>query len=390
MKILVLGDLPPFVLGGAEQQLLLLAQAWREAGHDVRVLGHRTPTGTHAGVPAHRIRVAYRAGRLVRGATFALSLAWRLLGEGRRADVVYCRFLGEAAIVATAMKSLGLLRTPLVVVPAASGEGVHSDLARLRASPMWPLLESRLRREVQAFNAISPAIRDELHGAGLGPVSSIPNGVRLPAQSRARTVPAPADRFWLFCGRLVRQKGVDLLLEALASPSDDGTRLVIAGEGPEEPTLRAASVRLGVADRVSFLGRLDHAQLLELMGRAYALVLPSRYEGLSNAALEALGAGVPVLSTRCGGIDAYLEGTGAGWVCDATPASLAEALAEAAGASPGQWEQCSRHSRALAEQMFAIDACAAAHLMLFAQLAPRGARSPVDTSTGNPPASSPR
>lgn len=389
MNILVLGDLPPFVLGGAEQQLLLLAQAWRNAGHEVRVLGHRTPTGVHAGVPARRIRVVYRAGRLVRGATFTVSLAWRLLREGRRADIIYCRFLGEAAIVATAMKSLGLLATPLVVVPAASGEGAHSDLARLRSSRLWPVLKSRLRREVQAFNAISPAIRDELRIDGLGPVSEIPNGVQLPSLPRARTVPAPEDRFWLFCGRLVPQKGVDLLLEALASTAADGMRLVIAGEGPEEGLLRAASASLGIADRVSFLGRLTHADLLALMDNAYALVLPSRYEGLSNAALEALGAGLPVLSTRCGGIDTYLD-AGTGWVCDATPASLAAALMEAAGIPAWQWEQRSRRSRALAERAFAIDACAAAHLNLFARLIPHGARSPVDTPPGSPPASSPR
>lgn len=389
MRILLLGDLPPFVLGGAEAQLLLLAKAWKEAGHDVLVLGHRTPTGVQDGVPARRIRVVYRMGRMVRGITFGLSLAWNLLRESRRTDVIYCRFLGEAAVVTTVLKALGLVATPLVVAPAASGEGAHSDLARLRSSRLWPLLQAWLRREVQMFNAISPAIQEELRAAGLDPVSVIPNGVRLPTLRDARSAPAVPERVWLFCGRFVHQKGADLLLEALALPESGNLRVLLAGEGPEEEALRAISDRLGLSDRVSFLGRLSHLQLLDAMQRAYALVLPSRYEGLSNAALEALGAGLPVLSTRCGGIDAYL-GAGIGWVCEATPASLAASMGNAARIPAAEWEERSRRSRKLAEDRFGITHCADEHLALFARLAPQRAPAPADTPRDNPPASSSR
>ena len=389
MRLILLGDLPPFVLGGAETQLLLLAKAWMEAGHDVLVLGHRTPTGVHEGVRARRIRVFYRMGRLLRGITYGLSLAWNLLREGRRTDVIYCRFLGEAAVVTTALKAVGLLTTPLVVAPAASGEGAHSDLARLRSSRIWPLLRAWLQREVQMFNAISPAIREELRSAGLGPVSTIANGVRLPAFPEARSAPDMTERFWLFCGRFVHQKGADLLLEALARPESGNLRLLLAGEGPDAEALHTASQRLGLSDRVSFLGRLSHAQLLDVMRSAYVLVLPSRYEGLSNAALEALGAGLPVLSTRCGGIDAYL-GDGIGWVCEATPISLAASMGNAASISPAEWNERSRRSRNLAETKFGIKHCADEHLEMFGRLTRQRSPAPVDTPRDNPPASSPR
>lgn len=382
----MLGDLAPFVPGGAERQLSLLAEAWRDAGHDVLVLGHRTPTGTHRGVPARRIRVAYRFGRPVRGLTFALSLAWNLVREGRRTDVVYCRFLGEAAIVAALVKSTGMLRVPLVVTPAASGEGVHSDVSRLRSSRAWPLWNFFLRRRVEAFNAISPAIRDELQRAGLGPLSGIPNGVRLPVPPKARSMPAPGDRFWLFCGRLVPQKGLDLLLEAIALAPDADLGLVVAGDGPEEGALKDECRKRGLDARVTFLGALPHVGVLELMGRAHALVLPSRYEGLSNAALEALACGLPVLGTRCGGIDAYLDAK-TGWTCEAEPRSLASALSASARVSAEEWADRSRRSRALVERSFAIDRCADAHLNLFARLA---APSPAGTHRDNPPASPPR
>jgi len=388
MKILILGDLPPFVLGGAEQQLLLLAQAWREANHQVLVLGHRTPSGMHQGVPSRRIRVAYRFGKFMRGLTFTLSLARALLREGKKYDVVYCRFLGEAAIVAVSMKAMGLLSLPLVVTPAASGEGVHSDINRLRASLFWPLWKFLLQRQVDAFNAISPAIHAELRQAGLGPTSDIPNGVRLPELERERSIPATDARFWLFCGRLVPQKGVDLLIEALSLMSAESIPLVIVGEGPEENELRDDCQRLELADRVTFQGRLPHSRLLEMMQRAYALILPSRYEGLSNAALEALALGLPVVSTRCGGIDAWLDPE-TGWVCEADPSSIAGALS-ATRVSPEEWESRSRRSRGLVEQTFAIERCAAEHLSLFARIAGLPSRSPDDMPPHSPRTSSPR
>lgn len=382
----MLGDLAPFVPGGAERQLSLLAEAWRNAGHDVLVLGHRTPTGTHRGVPARRIRVAYRFRRPVRGLTFALSLAWNLVRERRRIDVIYCRFLGEAAVVTAIVKATGVLRVPLVVTPAASGEGVHSDVSRLSSSRAWPLWRFFLRHRVQAFNAISPAIHDELQRNGLGPLSGIPNGVQLPVAATVRPAPAPADRFWLFCGRLVPQKGLDLLLEAIALAQDADLGLAIAGDGPEEGALKDDCRKRGLDSRVTFLGSLAHADVLDLMGRAHALVLPSRYEGLSNVALEALASGLPVLSTRCGGIDTYLD-CETGWICEAEPRSLAAALSTTARVPPEEWADRSRRSRALAERSFAIDHCAAAHLNLFASLT---APAPADTHRDNPPPFPPR
>lgn len=367
MKILVLGDLPPYVLGGAERQLLLLSEAWHDAGHDILVLGHRTPTGLHNGIRARRVGVVYRCGRLLRGITFSLSLGWHLWRERRNFDVIYCRFLGEAAIVAVTAKAIGLLSLPLVVAPAAAGEGTNSDVSRLRSMRAWPLLRWWLRKGVQAFNAISPAIHEELDETGLGPVTAIPNGVRMPASPRPHVPPGPSERFWMFCGRIAPQKGLDMLLNALARTGRSDIRLMVVGEGPDEEALRAYCQRLGLLDRVSFTGRLSHSETLETMTRAYALVLPSRYEGLSNAALEALASGLPVLSTRCGGIDEYLQG-GTGWVCDADPHSLADALSVSADAPAEQWQEMSVASRVLATKSFAIDMCATEHLRLFSDV----------------------
>src|SRR3546814_21018699 len=90
------------------------------------------------------------------------------------------------------------------------------------------------------------------------------------------------------------------------------------------------------------------------MGRAFALALPLRYACLSNARLEALSLGLPVISTRCGGIDEYLR-DGAGWVGGANPRSLAVALVISADATPNRWNNIRQASITLVAKSFAIE-----------------------------------
>jgi glycosyltransferase involved in cell wall biosynthesis len=367
MRIVVLSDLPPFVLGGAEQQVKLLTSAWMHAGVEVLVLGHRTPTGIHNRVPVERILVIRRFGRFVRALTFSVSLAVKLLKQ-RNVDLIYCRFLGEAALVTAILKELGLLRLPLFVTPAAAGQGMHSDIARLRSMWMSKRLIALVRRQVDAFNAISDGVADELESARLTVTSRIPNGVRA-APPESRQVGSEASRHWLFVGRLSVQKGVDLLLEAIAllKAQRINVELRIVGDGPEASSLLAQRDRLGLQGRVHFLGRMTHEDTLALLPQARALVLPSRYEGLSNAALEALAAGTPVVATRCDGIDRYL-GDGIGWICDASASSIAEAIAESSIETTESYLVRRQRCRTLAADRFSVTACAAAHLTLFRAL----------------------
>ena len=99
---------------------------------------------------------------------------------------------------------------------------------------------------------------------------------------------------------------------------------------------------------------------------------------MSNSALEAMESGLPVLCTRCGGIDGYIEGE-AGWVCDPNSVDgLLEALLRMFAASDEDVLRLGRRARALVEHQFAIEAVAAANLSLLAQVAGReGAYAPA-------------
>jgi GalNAc-alpha-(1->4)-GalNAc-alpha-(1->3)-diNAcBac-PP-undecaprenol alpha-1,4-N-acetyl-D-galactosaminyltransferase len=107
--------------------------------------------------------------------------------------------------------------------------------------------------------------------------------------------------FILAAGRLVHQKGFDILIRAFALVADEcsGLRLAIAGDGPQARALRDLVAELRLDDRVIFLGTVSG--LRGLMREADAFVLSSRYEGFPNVLLEALASRVPVVATDCPG-----------------------------------------------------------------------------------------
>ncbi|PVR98801.1 hypothetical protein C4663_23105, partial [Salmonella enterica subsp. enterica serovar Give] len=100
-------------------------------------------------------------------------------------------------------------------------------------------------------------------------------------------------------GRLVPQKGFDLLIDAFAlvGPQLPEARLEIWGAGPEEARLRAQIARLGLADRVSLPGQTTHAA--DVLSSATVVALSSRVEGFPNVLLEAMALGRPVVALDC-------------------------------------------------------------------------------------------
>jgi len=109
----------------------------------------------------------------------------------------------------------------------------------------------------------------------------------------------------VFVGRISHRKGAFDLLEAVAGLGSRGAsrlRLGMIGEPAELQALRERSAQLGLADRITVTGLLEHAQVLRRVKGADLLVLPSHTEGLPNSVLEAFAAGVPVAASLVGGL----------------------------------------------------------------------------------------
>lgn len=128
-------------------------------------------------------------------------------------------------------------------------------------------------------------------------------------------------------GRLAPIKGIDDILAAMPAllQRSPDLRLEIAGEGPQQAALAAAAERLGIGSATAFLGW--QADLRPLYRRWSVFVQPSRYEGLGLSALEAMGAGLPVVATHVGGVPEVVEdGVSGLLVPPRDPAALAVAV----------------------------------------------------------------
>lgn len=178
------------------------------------------------------------------------------------------------------------------------------------------------RNTIDRLIAPSRFYRDKLveWGWDAGRVAYIPNSIDAKAYSPA----THEGDYVVYAGRLAPEKGLATLVRATALARQ---RLVLAGSGPEEQTLRKLAGELG-AD-VAFTGYLDRPELKRVIGEARALVLPSEwYENAPISVLEAYALGRPVIGTRIGGIPELIaDGETGSLVEPGNAAMLAEALA---------------------------------------------------------------
>ena len=125
-------------------------------------------------------------------------------------------------------------------------------------------------------------------------------------------------------GALIGRKGQALVIEALRDlPS---ARLLLVGKGEDEAALKALATEGGLADRVHFLGLLDHKMLPLVLSAADVMVLPSASEGLANAWVEALACGTPIVITDAGGAREVVTDPAAGTIVERDAASIASGV----------------------------------------------------------------
>jgi len=319
MRILVVANLPPYVLGGAENQVARLVETWADLGHRIEVAGHRIPDGVlrvgNAEIPTHHIAVSERTGRGGRAASYFVSIARLLHKTKKNFEVIYCRGLGDGAISICLLKAIGEVRLPMVACPInAKGAG---DADFIRSIPGWQLLIQLINRHCDAINIIAPAILSDLVELGVnGPkISYIPNGIKIGDPIRKSDIASTRRLVW--AGRLAAQKGIDILLKALADvvAANRDFSLEIIGNGPDKALLLRQCRQLCLEKKVRFSGALAKEAIRDKLAEADVFLLPSRYEGMSNAALEAMEVGLPILLTRCGGIDTYIDES-TGWICE--------------------------------------------------------------------------
>jgi len=159
-------------------------------------------------------------------------------------------------------------------------------------------------------------------------IELVENGVDLSTWSSPQSTPQPAstNRF-LFIGRLVDWKCVDMAIEALSKVP--GAELEIIGDGPMRATWQQIAETLGIANRVFFSGFQDQKECARRLSSAVALVLPSIYECGGAVVLEAMATGTPVIVTKWGGPVDYLDETSGILIDPASRAAIIDGFAKA-------------------------------------------------------------
>jgi glycosyltransferase involved in cell wall biosynthesis len=226
-----------------------------------------------------------------------LFATWREVRR-QRAVAVNPHWILPAGLIALAVRYLA--GVPYVVT-------VHGgDAYRWRGGPGRWLKRVVVKRAA----AVLPVSHHIAQTLGLDGARVLRMGVDT-AAIRAEVERAPQHGLLVYVGRLADKKGVDVLIQAVAQVP--GARLEVIGDGPEMGDLVALADRLGVGARVRFAGKLPKAEVLAALGRAHAVVIPSRVgaggdmEGTPVVLCEAMAAGVPVVASDLGGLGECVE-----------------------------------------------------------------------------------
>lgn len=322
-------------VGGIEELTRQLARSYDSHGHRVSVLTNLWPDGVRAsevldGVSVARFRFPLPASQPAAVLRFLASsprAAARLLGYLRKTkpDIVHVIGAGPQSVYLALLTHLAGPR----LVFTAQGELTFDAEDVFKRSMLLRAGLRRILRAADAVTACSAFVLRDLEGfASIRSAAQVvPNGVNPSEFDDVR--PADVDApYVLAVGRLVPQKGFDVLLDALTDRRLCGLQLVLAGDGPMRAALEEQAHRIGIASNVQFVGSVGRAEVARLLRGASAFAFPSRGEPFGIALLEAMAAGVPAVATNAGGIPEFAtDGENALLVDPGRSSPLADAIA---------------------------------------------------------------
>lgn len=336
------------IWGGAERATVMLLRGLMDRGHEVLLLCNSGLVASEAvrrGVPARRCVIG---GDVSVFGAFHLALVLRAY----RPDVFV---VGTFRKLFLASMGARMARVPRIVARV----GLESDTPRSRkyrfALRMWvDGVAVNGRRIVEPFA--------NLDGFCASRVALIPNGVRVPdgrdAVGSLRSTLGIDSRSVVIgtVARLAQQKRIDRLLDAARSLPQNVV-VVIAGDGTQRKELEQIAADQGLSSRVHFLGHCDSTS--EVFAALDIFVVASDREGLSNAMLEAMASGLPIVSTPVSGAEEALVADAgnpaAGIIADFSSGSIASAVRELID-DPVRRESMGRAARNRAMARFSMDA----------------------------------
>jgi len=329
MRVLHLSwEFPPRIIGGLASHLFDLSRALTRRGVEIHVVTCNFPGAKEyelvEGVNVHRFE-AYAAGDSFLG--WALRMQKNMERKGcdliniiKGVDVIHAHdwLSGVAGI---GLKHL--YKKPLITTMHSTEygrrNGIHNDLQACIHE-----IESWLCYESWRIITCSYYMRDHVSWCFRVPenkVCVVPNGVDVTKfnfdfnywEIRNRFAHA-SEKILLFVGRLVPEKGLDVLIKALPIILSKGVnaKIVVVGEGPQRDEYQRLANDHGLGNKILFTGHIDDWTLRALYRVADVAIVPSRFEPFGIVALEAMAAHCPLVASSIGGLDEIVDHEGTG------------------------------------------------------------------------------
>ncbi|MCX5901452.1 MAG: glycosyltransferase family 4 protein [Proteobacteria bacterium] len=297
----------PFV-GGLEKKTLNLAASLVRRGHRVIVMTSRFSKSwprqdSLLCVPV--VRLASPNIKYAGACVFLMALSWHLWRQRKHCGLLHAFQVGYTSGCAIFLGRM--LGKPTVLTLASSGSG--GDIQR-HVRTVWGRAFLGLCRRASRVVILNQTMIQELKGIGYGDagIALVGNGVDMlvykKAEDRVRIRAqlgfGENEKLILYAGRLSSEKGVDFLVRSCACLNVSGqTKLLIVGDGPEKTKLQELARTVGLGSKVLWCGSVD--DVVDYLQAADLFVMPSQFEGQSNAILEAMACELPVIATDVAG-----------------------------------------------------------------------------------------
>lgn len=239
--------------------------------------------------------------------TFFAAMTWHTcrLVRRLRPSIVHVHWIIPQGLAVLGARVLATRFPPVIITSHGS------DLYRLQGKLLIKL-KQKVLAQANAVTVVSRAMRQDAITLGVTPerLHVLPMGVDFIGRFTPGNPALRSSDKLLFVGRLVKQKGLIHLLEALPEVlrHQPSVRLLVAGDGPEHPLLQQYTERLDLADRVQFLGALSQDTLPSLYRNVALTIAPfTGREGLGLVTLEAIGCGCPVIVSNLEAISDLLD-----------------------------------------------------------------------------------
>ncbi len=326
-------EYPPHIDGGMGNHVTALVPALAELGVDVHLVTPRLNGGepverVQGGVTVHRIELAsWQSGNIFTDAHEANSrmtaYAESLVATYGAFDLIHAH---DWLVALSAFHFKHEYKWPLVATVHATERGRNSGALPGPLSVAIDHMEWQLCYESWRIIVTSQYMADQVRSffqVPPGKIDVIPNGVDPSKYSRfddasllafRRRFADDDERIVFHIGRLVHEKGAHTLVEAAPAILTEfpNVRFVIAGRGPMYADLQSLASNLGVSSRFDFVGFISDDDRDRLYRVADVAVFPSLYEPFGIVALEAMAAGVPVITSNTGGLAEVVDDHGTG------------------------------------------------------------------------------